>query len=89
MSHASDTPHHFELISTRHDVSEFQDWGNVLLSEALAKVSQAGRLIGLVGVQLETSPQGRRLYEALGFSTHPIFREPWLYLPLNAIPKLE
>ena len=162
MAHSSQTPHHFEVISTAYDVSTFycendwltnylktraveettrnhsrtflcldetttpegivgfitlraavfqvgagaiipvaelvclarhadrrgEDWGNVLLSEALAKVSKAGRLIGLAAVQLQPTPQGRPLYESMGFRDHPIYGDKWMYLSLHRIPEL-
>lgn len=79
-----------ELIClARHQDRAGEDWGNVLLSEALAKASQAARLIGLAGVQLQFTEQGKRLYAEMGFSDHPVLGEGWMYLPLSKIPELE
>ena len=73
----------------RHEDRYGEDWGNVLLSEALAKISQAGRLIGLVGVQLEATEQGRELYTEFGFRDHPVLGGHWMYLSLHQIPEME
>ena len=79
-----------ELVAlARHIDRRGEEWGNVLLSEALAKVLQAGRLIGLAGVRLDTTQQGRRLYEEMGFFDFPINNNSQMYLPLNKIPELE
>ena len=64
-----------------------EDWGNILLSEALSKVSLASELIGISGIELESTAQGRSLYTAAGFGAHP-FRNNFMYLPKHSIPVL-
>ena len=73
----------------RHVEHKGQDWGNVLLSEALAKIAEASERIGVTGVQLNPTDQGIRLYREFGFSEHPLAGNTnKMFLPIRMIPPL-
>jgi GNAT superfamily N-acetyltransferase len=71
----------------RHQDRHGEDWGNVLLSEALSLAVDAANIIGVTGIQLTSSDQGRKLYHEAGFSEHPVL-PGYLFLAINKIPTL-
>jgi|SRR5579884_46884 len=72
----------------RHQNRKGEDWGNVLLSEACAKVAQAGELIGIRGVQLKPiNRRAKQLNSNFGFRAHPRLRD-YMFLLLTDIPPL-
>jgi GNAT superfamily N-acetyltransferase len=69
----------------RHIVRRGQGWGDVILAEALAYAKQIGEPIGARSVQLQTTPEGLRLYLRFGFEQHPWYTN-YLRIKLEHIP---
>jgi GNAT superfamily N-acetyltransferase len=62
-----------------------QGWGDVILAEALSYAKHIGEPIGARSVQLQSTPEGMRLYIRFGFEQHPWY-DNYLRLKLEHIP---
>lgn len=74
-----------ELMYLARDINyRGQGIGDYLLIEAFRKVVAAASLIGIGGLQLAFTAEGKRLYDRYGFTAHP-YGETMLFIPINVI----
>lgn len=76
-----------ELVALARDRTyRGQGVGDYLLISTLQNVQQAAELVGIAGLHLLPTEEGRRLYNRYQFDEHPLsYRTDLLFLPMNVI----
>lgn len=79
-----------ELAYLARDISRRgQGIGDYLLLEALRKVKEAADLIGIAGLHLAYTDEGKTLYDRYNFGEHPLsYRTDLLFLSINLIRQI-
>lgn len=77
-----------ELVClARHIQYRGQGIGDYLLLEAFHIVNTASALLGIAGMQLSYTAEGKRLYDRYGFAPHP-YGESLLFISMNDIRQI-
>ncbi|MCX6379531.1 MAG: hypothetical protein NT023_08655 [Armatimonadetes bacterium] len=79
-----------ELVALARDRTRYkQGIGDFLLIEALRNVKLVADLIGIAGLHLAPTREGRRLYYRYNFAEHPLsYRTDLLFLPISTIREI-
>jgi hypothetical protein len=78
-----------ELVClARHSSVRSQRIGDYLLIESLRKVADAAELIGIAGMHLSYTSEGKRLYDRYRFGQHPSYGEHLLFLSIANIRQI-
>ncbi len=79
-----------ELVCLARDITRRgQGIGDYLLIEALRNVKAAADLIGIAGLHLAYTDEGKELYDRYNFGEHPLsYRTDLLFLPINVIRQI-
>jgi ribosomal protein S18 acetylase RimI-like enzyme len=79
-----------ELAYLARDITRrSQGIGDYLLLEALRKVKEAADLIGIAGLHLAYTDEGKKLYDRYNFGEHPLsYRTDLLFLSINLIRQI-
>jgi len=78
-----------ELIAlARHISRRGEGIGDYLLIEALRNVVEAAEHIGIAGIHLSYTAEGKTLYERYNFGQHPSYGAHLLFLPITHIRQI-
>jgi len=77
-----------ELVCLARDITRRgQGIGDILLMEALRNVKEAAERIGIAGLHLAYTDEGKKLYDRYQFGKHPLsYRTDLLFLPNQRYP---
>jgi ribosomal protein S18 acetylase RimI-like enzyme len=74
-----------ELMYLARDISRRgQGIGDYLLIEAFRNITAAASLVGIGGLQLAFTAEGKRLYDRYGFTAHP-YGDTMLFISINVV----
>jgi hypothetical protein len=79
-----------ELAYLARDITRYgEGLGDYLLIEAFRNVKEAADLIGIAGLHLSYTIEGKKLYDRYDFVEHPVpYRTDLLFLPIKVLRQI-